>query len=85
MTLSIRNVNAERRARDIARRTGKSITAVIDEALAEYEIRHAVDEKAERFRRLEVLVAEIARMPLKDPRSSKEIMDDLYDEYGLPK
>ena len=69
----------------MARRTGKSITAVIDEALAEYEIRHAADEKAERFRRLEELVAEIARMPVKDPRSSKEIMDDLYDEYGLPK
>lgn len=85
MTLSIRNVNAERRARELAQRTGKSITAVIDEALAEYEARHAAGEKADRFRRLEELVAEIARMPVKDPRSSKEIMDDLYDEFGLPK
>ena len=85
MTLSIRNQNAERRARDIARRTGKSITTVIAEALVEYEARHAADDKAERFRRLENLVAEIARMPVKDPRSAKEIMDDLYDEDGLPK
>ena len=43
MTLSIRNPAVEQRARQMAARTGKSITAVVDEALCEYEARRGVE------------------------------------------
>ena len=85
MTLSIRNPAVEQRARQMAARTGKSITAVVDEALCEYEARRAADSKAQRFRELEALLAEFDALPVVDTRSAKEIMDDFYDENGLPK
>lgn len=85
MTLSIRNPAVEQRARQMAARTGKSITAVVDEALCEYEARRGVDDKTRRFRELKALLAEFDALPVVDTRSSKEIIDDLYDEDGLPK
>ena len=84
MTLSIRNPVVEDRARRLAVRTGKSITEVVDEALAEYQARHAVDDRERRFRELDTLLAELDAGPVADPRSSTQIMDDLYDEDGLP-
>lgn len=84
MTLSIRNPTVERRAREMASRTGKSITAVVDEALREYAARRPADDKTRRFRELELLLAELDAAPTGDRRSAKEIMDDLYDENGLP-
>ena len=85
MTLSIRNPSVERRAREMAARTGKSITAIVDEALREYAARRPADDKTRRFRELDALLTEFDARPPVDPRSAKEIMDDLYDENGLPK
>ena len=85
MTLSIRNPAVEQRARQMAARTGKSITAVVDEELCEYEARRGVDEKTRRFRELEALLAEFDALLVVDGRSSRELIDDLYDENGLPK
>ena len=85
MTLSIRNPAVEQRARQMAARTGKSITAVVDEALCEYEARRGVDDKTRRFQEIEAILAELDKLPIIDTRSAKEIMDDFYDEDGLPK
>lgn len=85
MTLSIRNPEVEARARRLATRTGQSITAVVDQALAEYEARRAVAERAAKFAELESLLKVWDAIPVTDSRSSAELMDDLYDEDGLPK
>jgi antitoxin VapB len=85
MTLSIRNPSVERRVREMAARTGKSITAVVDDALREYAARRPADDKTRRFRELDAILAEFDAMPAVDTRSAKEIMDDLYDDAGLPK
>ena len=85
MTLSIRNPVVEDRARRLAVRTGKSITAVVDQALAEYEARRALDERAAGFAELEVLFQQWDAIPDADPRTTAELLDDLYDEDGLPK
>ena len=85
MTLSIRNPVVEDRARRLATHTGKSITAVVDQALAEYEARRAVDERATGFAELETLFQTWDAIPDTDPRASTELLDDLYDEDGLPK
>ena len=50
------------------------------------------DEREERLRQAEEFMAvvrgiqdRVAAMPVLDPRSSEEIMRDMYDEDGLPK
>lgn len=85
MTLSIRNPAVESRARDMAARTGKSITSVVDEALREYEARRGVSDKTRRFQEIETILAELDALPVNDHRTAKEIMDDFYDEDGLPR
>lgn len=85
MTLSIRNPKTERLARELSERTGKSITAVVDEALSDYAMRTPPTTLEERHKRMEQLFEEWNRLPIRDARSAKEIIDDLYDENGLPK
>jgi antitoxin VapB len=83
MALSIKNPEADRLARELARRTGKGITEVVVDALRERlseverrsggeRIRAEIERVRERVRRLEV----------RDPRSPDEIIG--YDESGLP-
>jgi hypothetical protein len=50
-----------------------------------YEASPPLDDKEERFRRLRAILEEFDRAPVLDPRSSQELMDDLYDQDGLPK
>ena len=84
MTLSIKNPEAERLARALARRTGESITDAVITALREQL-------KREQGRRKGVdLVTELmeigrrcAALPVLDPRRPDEIID--YDEFGLPR
>ncbi len=39
----------------------------------------------ERLARVRAIQERIAALPVLDPRSGQEIMDDFYDENGLPK
>lgn len=87
--LNIRSDSAFERSHRLARKLGRSVTEVVDSALAEFEARHAPAEEdifspeaiAERQRILTELQAEVASwgppLPFTD--------HDLYDEYGLPK
>ena len=86
MTLSIRDPETDRLARDLAKRTGKPITTVVRDALAEYAAKAPVSTQEVRMRELEALLAEIDALPRSpDTRSSRELINDLYDENGLPK
>ena len=83
MPLSIKDPEAERLARELARRTGETMTGAVVVALRE---RLAREER--RTRDVEALAEEAmaigrhcASLPVLDNRSLEEM---LYDEHGLP-
>ena len=85
MPLSIKNTEADRLARELAKRTGQTITEAVLSAVREQlakEQRRAVDDA-----HLIEDVLEIARhfssQPVRDSRSADEILG--YDESGLPR
>lgn len=85
MTLSIRNEEACRLARDLARLTGETVTDAITVALRERLAR------AERRRDLDARVGELLAIgrrcgdSLQPGPSAVEHGDVLYDDDGLPK
>jgi antitoxin VapB len=84
MPLSIKDPEADRLARDLAQRTGESITQAVITALRERLVREQRKDEA-----IDSLVDEVmdigrhcAALPLLDARSPDEIIG--YDEHGLP-
>lgn len=85
MALSIKNPETERLARDLARRTGESVTTAVTIALKERLERQKQAKQPES--RLEWLLklAERTAPLLKDLPPSEQIGDLLFDkETGLP-
>lgn len=83
MALSIKDPEADRLARRLARLTGESITDSVKIALCERL------EREERRRgrgidraKIDEIVAGIAALPVVDDRSPDELIG--YDEFGLP-
>jgi antitoxin VapB len=84
MPLSIKDPETESLARELARRTGESITEATRRALEDRLRRVAGAKRAPLL--LEDLAAirkRVAAMPVLDRRSPDEILD--YDETGLPR
>lgn len=83
MALSIKSDEADRLARRLAATTGESLTEAVlvalRERLAREERRRRADSIGERLDRWR---AEIATLPVLDPRTPDEIIG--YDEHGLP-
>ena len=83
MSLNIKDETTHRRARELARLAGETMTRAVD---------RAIDERLERMRKVRnrTAVAErllkighdCARLPVLDKRSADEM---LFDEKGLPK
>jgi antitoxin VapB len=87
MSLNIKNERVHDLAREAAKLTGKSQTAVIQEALERYLDGLAeVDEHELRRRRLDIVYAQLDRDVITDEDrvATKKFMDELYDENGLP-
>lgn len=86
--LNIKDGRVAEKARRLARLKGKSITAAVSEALDESLDRATRDDAAERERRErrvdEILRRFRAKIP-PDAPSYEEIMEDMYDEHGLPR
>ncbi len=84
MALNIRNIEAERLADELARRTGETKTEAVIKALRD---RLARVRRQRPRRRLADDLAEIARrcaaLPVVDARSPDEILG--YDDNGLPR
>ncbi|MCA1673489.1 MAG: type II toxin-antitoxin system VapB family antitoxin [Actinobacteria bacterium] len=82
MALSIKSDEADRLARALAAQTGESITEAVVVALRERLIREHARRSARMRTRLRRLQADVARLPVRDPRAPDEILG--YDADGLP-
>lgn len=83
IALSIKSGEADRLARELAAETGETLTEAIGVALRE-RLEREHDRRTARTRfRLMRLAAEVAAMPVADPRTPEEILG--YDDTGLPR
>jgi antitoxin VapB len=82
MTVLIKDDEADRLIRQLAERTGETITDAVKGAVAEKLARTPLSEKevAERLRRIEAIVARADAMPTLDHRSADEIAG--YNDKG---
>lgn len=82
MALSIKNPEVERLARELAAKTGESITDAVMVALRDRIDRETRRRDGQRLRRMMRIAEDIARLPHLDTRSADEIIG--YDEHGVP-
>jgi antitoxin VapB len=78
MAVLIKDNEADRLIRELAERTGETITDAVKTSVRE---RLSEQQIAERKRRIRVLLAELDGLPTTDHRSAEEILG--YDEHGL--
>ncbi len=84
MAISIKSVEAERLAREIAAKTGESLTGVIQKALEERLQRLKQQRKSQAMlSQLDDILRRVDQLPVIDSRSADEIVG--YDEHGLPR
>ena len=83
MALSIKDSEADRLAREVAARTGETLTTAVIVALRERLARLRGRSKRRRLRdELREIGRRCAQLPTLDDRSSEEILG--YDDRGLP-
>jgi antitoxin VapB len=84
MALSIKSIEAERLAREIAAKTGESLTDAIRKALEERLDRLQNQRRSQILAsQLEEILSRVDQLPVLDSRSPDEILG--YDEHGLPR
>ncbi len=85
MGLSIKNPRSEELIRELARLRGVSLVTALTEATREALEREKVSRRESRMEWLDRITKQTAAI-MNDSRTSKELMDELYDdETGLPK
>lgn len=84
MTLSSRDRETDRLARDLAAKHGMTLTEVLKEALEDFAAKPTKMQLATREARLKAVFAEIRALQVPPGPSTKEFMDEPYDEDGLP-
>jgi antitoxin VapB len=90
MGLNIKNTQVEAKIRRLAKRTGDGLTDALEKAVDEKLARMDASEGRssqrpllDRLRPLQEAVA-AERRKTGDTRTARELMDELYDENGLP-
>lgn len=84
MALSIKDPEADRLARELAARTGETLTEAVVVALRERLARHAGRTRPVPLHEdLAAIRRRCAALPVIDSRSAEEILG--YDERGLPR
>jgi hypothetical protein len=85
MALSIKNPESEGLIRELAALKGVSLVVAVTEATREALEREKASKRESRMDWLDRITRETAAI-MNDGRTSKEMMDELYDEEtGLPK
>jgi len=84
MAVLIRAERVEQKIRELAARTGESLTEAVEKAIDD-RLAAMLPKRKGRVDRegLAKLLAEIDALPVVDPRSPDEIMD--WDDSGLPR
>ncbi|MGA8764930.1 MAG: type II toxin-antitoxin system VapB family antitoxin [Candidatus Sulfotelmatobacter sp.] len=83
MALSIKSIETEHLARQIAAKTGESLTGAIQKALEERLERLNNNRRSEALTtQIDDILQRVDAMPDLDARTPEEIIG--YDEYGLP-
>jgi antitoxin VapB len=83
MSLNIKNETTHRRAQELARLAGETMTQAVDRAIAERLERLRKTRNGGRLaERLLRIGRECARLPVLDKRSPEQM---LYDDNGLPR
>ncbi len=84
MALNIKHPDADRLARELATRTGESLTDAVLNALRERLLREEARHRGPTLRRELARIRErCAALPVVDPRTPDEIIG--YDDHGLPR
>ncbi|MFK0242825.1 type II toxin-antitoxin system VapB family antitoxin [Microbacterium sp. NPDC090281] len=87
MSLNIKNETTHELVRQLAALTGQSQTSAVEDAvrrrLAELEQQRS-DDELERRRRIRAVIWRAQQIP-RTGRTTEEIMDELYDETGMPR
>lgn len=84
MALSIKHPEADRLARQLAERTGESLTDAVLNALRErLDRERSKSDAGQILEELRAIRARMARYPVLDERSPDEILG--YDEHGIPR
>ncbi len=81
MALYLKDPEVDRAVRELAALERCSITEAVGRAV-ETRRKQIVDEREEKRRKVEAILAEVRTLPILDPRDHAEM---LYDEDGLPK
>lgn len=86
MALNIKDAETYRLTKELAQRTGESLTLAVKVSVMErLERQMAASSKESRMEWLDRITKETAEI-MNDGRTSKQLMDELYDdETGLPK
>lgn len=84
MGLNIKNEEAHRLARELARATGESMTVAVSEAIRERLERIRGNSKKDSLKRILEIGRDCASH-LREPYKSVDHGELLYDEKGLPK
>ena len=84
MSMNIKNKDAHRLARQLARVTGESLTAAVTEAVRE-RLKRVEDKRAGKLSDRLLEIGRDCATRLKEPFRSGDHGDLLYDEKGLPK
>jgi antitoxin VapB len=84
MPISIKSIETERLAREVAAKTGESLTGAIQKALEERLERLKQQRKSQILRsQLDDILRRVDQLPVLDSRTPDEIFG--YDEHGLPR
>ena|ERR1700681_2692026 len=83
MALSIKDPEADRLAREVAKATGETLTMAVIQALRERLARVRRPRGPRLSEELLKIGRRCARLPVQDTRSADEIVG--YDEHGLPR
>lgn len=85
MGLSIKNEEVEARVRRLTELTGLGVTEAVDLAVTEKIARTEASLQTEQVRRREAIEAVIAKYGRLSRLDQKQIDEEMYDEFGLPK
>lgn len=86
MALNIEDPETDRLARALADATGETVEAAVRTAIEQRLTRECTTDRERKLQAVQEIVDRVARLPRRNPgKSARELVEDLYDEDGLPK